>query len=159
MATDGGPHPPSAWAQITAEHIAPIGASVAGARRRAAVRLQLDLANALEEHYSKVQDIERLHLAANDAHVLTPLTPEKHLADALDALFIVAAGTEWHDHFLKPEVHEAIRQAVATHIATAQHVERSWHVDRTLAKNPKHPHALAWLAQHHPAHPLLVKAK
>lgn len=146
MITDGGAHPPEFWAQVTAEHIAPISPDLTGHRRDAALRLQLEIQKALEPHHHKVQHHEKGKLAADPDHLMTDVDPEPHLEEAMADILAAAKGTEWEGHFAKPEVLAAIRQEVGAHFATAQHIERSWHVDR----NPKHKHAQAWRKRHHP---------
>lgn len=146
MITDGGPHPHHAWAQVTAEHVAPIGPNLAGERYVAALKLQLAIVDALLTHHQAVQNGERAKLADSHDHLLTELAPEPHVAPAVAAIQAAASGTEWDAHFQRPEVVQLIGNEIATHYATMQHIERSWHVDR----NPSHPHAAAWRARHHP---------
>jgi len=146
MITNGGPHPPESWAQVTAEHIAPIAVGLAGTRYVAAMKLQMAITEALTPHHQAVQHHEREKLAGDPAHVMTDLDPSAHLDVAMQAIIDAAAGTEWEAHFAQPDVQAVIRQELGAHFATAQHIERSWHVDR----NPAHPHAAAWRAQHSP---------
>lgn len=149
MVTDGGPHPAGAWAQVTAQHIAPIAPDMTGARYVAATRLQLAIADALEPHHSVVQAAERAALdAVGHAHLSTPLDPEPHLDDALRAIVAAAKGTEWEAHFGDPAVLAAIRHELAVHFRSSMHVERSWHVDRHQATSPGDPHIAAWIAAH-----------
>jgi hypothetical protein len=147
MITDHGPHPADAWAQITAEHIAPINPDMAGQRRTKALKLQMAIADALEPHHQAVQDAERARLGADAAHIMAPPDPEPHLDAAVAAIRGAAQGTEWESHFAGPERLALIRREIGIHFATAQHIEKSWHADR----NPAHPAARAFRAQHHPA--------
>jgi hypothetical protein len=145
MITDGGPHPAEAWAQVTAEHIAPLGPDVTGRRRARGLELQLAIAAALEPHHQTVQDTERGKLIANLDHIANPVDPEPHLDEAMTAIAAAAKGTEWEAHFNDPERLALMRLEVGTHFATAQHIEKSWHADR----NPTHPAAKAFRAAHH----------
>lgn len=146
MVTDHGPHPADAWAQITAEHIAPIGKDVTGHRRLKALELQAKIALAIEPHHQKVQNDEGIKLGVDTAHVMNPVDPSEHLDAAVKAIQDAAVGTEWEGHFKDPERVALIRQEVASHVATIQHIEKSWHAD----KNPDHPASVAFRAQHHP---------
>ena len=103
MITDGGPHPAEFWAQITAEHIAPIDKDMTGQRRQAALKLQMAIADALQPHHAKVQDNERSKCSADPAHHTHPVDPVKHGAhahadEALKAVEAAAKGTEWEKH-------------------------------------------------------------
>jgi hypothetical protein len=146
MVTDGGPHPPEAWAQITAEHIAPLGPNLVGERHRRAVELQFKIAELLEPIYKTAQETERSGLTADTARVAVPVDPEPHLDAAIAAIQAAAKGTEWEGHFSDAEVVKLVRREVGIHIATTQHIEKSWHADR----NPTHPAAQAFRATHHP---------
>ena len=150
MITDGGPHPASAWAQISAEHIAPLAPDLAGDRRREAVQLQLNIAAALEHDHRTAQDSERTKLAADSAHLLTEIDVVEHVESAMTVLPSIFAEAGWGAHFLGDGVAETIQRELAVHMGTVKHIERSWHVDRLLAKDKNHPHALAWRAKHHP---------
>ena len=169
MITDGGPHPADFWAQVTAEHIAPVADSVTGHRRAAALALQAKIAQALEPHHTKVQELERSNLKANpDHHKLEP-DPQPHLDDAIATISQAAKGTEWEKHFdfslgapawlkqyeddiaqkgedhvpltaeqrahlTQHRRHQVMRQEIATHFATVQHIEKSWHADRLAGR-------------------------
>jgi len=145
MATDGGPHPAEAWAQVTAEQVAPVGPDVVGHRRIKALELQSKIATALETHHQGVQDAERSRLAADASHIMAAPDPTAHLDDAVAAIKAAAVGTEWEQHFGDPARLAAVRQVLGDHFATAQHIEKSWHADR----NPLHPAAAEFRRQHH----------
>lgn len=146
MATNGGPHPPDAWAHVTAQHIAPVDPNTTGARHTAALKLQIAIAEALLPHHTNVQAVERGKLQTINAHLATALDATPHLNDAILAVQAAAKGTPWEDHFQQPDVVALIRQELACHFMSVQHIERSWHVDR----NPAHPYAQSWRAVHHP---------
>ncbi len=146
MATNGGPHPPDAWAHVTAQHIAPVDPNTTGTRHTAALKLQIAIAEALLPHHANVQAVERGKLQTINSHLATALNPEPHLNDAVLAIQEAAKGTPWEDHFKDPDVVAMIRQEVGCHFASVQHIERSWHVDR----NPAHPYAATWRNIYHP---------
>jgi hypothetical protein len=146
MITNGGPHPPVLWAQATAEHLVQIPPSLTGARRSAALELQLAVAAALEPHHARVQETERSKLAADHKHLLTELDGGPHLDAAVAAIQGAARGTEWEAHFADSERVQVIRHELGVHFRTAQHIERSWHCDR----NPAHPAAQAYRRLRHP---------
>ena len=145
MITNYGPHPASAWAQVTAEHIVPINPGMVGEKQNAEKKLQVAVAEALISHHANVQMTEQSNIAASPEHIMLDLNPEPHLDDAAAAVVACAKGTAWEAHFADPAVQALVRQEIGVHFATSQHIERSWHVDR----NPSHPHAAAWKAKHH----------
>jgi hypothetical protein len=142
MITNGGPHPPDLWAQATAEHIAPLGNDLTGKRRIAAMALQAKIIEVLEPHYTAAQEAERDHLVADEDRLLSEMNPPEHVDAAVRAVCDAAKGTEWEAHFSQPDVIATIHEAMMHHFATAQHIERGWHIDR----NPAHPHAATFNA-------------
>lgn len=98
MATDGEAHPPEFWAQVTAEHIAPISDDVTGQRRMAALQLQTKIAEALTPHHSAVQSAERDKLKKDPKHHERTPDSKSFVSAALDAITQAAKGTEWEDH-------------------------------------------------------------
>jgi hypothetical protein len=103
MITNDGPHPADFWAQVTAEHIAPISDDMTGARRVVAMKLQADIMAALMPHHVKVQENEKSKIAADPAHHLLAVDPETHtkefVAESLKDIEAAAKGTEWEKHF------------------------------------------------------------
>ena len=145
MATDGGPHPADAWAQITAEHIAPIGKDVTGHRRLKALELQAKIALAVEPRHASAMESARDGLASSLDKIMEPPNPGVYTDTIVKAIQDAAVGTEWEEHFKEPARVALIRQEVASHVATIQHIEKSRHAD----KNPDHPASVAFRAQHH----------
>lgn len=129
MITDGGPHPPEAWARVTAEHIAPLNSELSGARYVSALKLQMDIIEALTPHHANVQHAERNRLTANPPHHETPLDADKHVDEAVNSIIAAAAGTEWEEHFAQDDVLAMIRHELGVHFRTAQSIERSWCAD------------------------------
>jgi hypothetical protein len=146
MVTNNGPHPAEAWAQVTAEHLAPLGPDVTGHRRLKALELQAKIANAIEEHHQSVQDTERAKLAADTDHIMVPPDASAHLDAGIAAIQAAAKGTEWEANFQDTARLALIRQELAAHFASSQPIEKSWHAD----KNPTAQAAVAFRAQHHP---------
>jgi hypothetical protein len=131
MVTDGGPHSAGAWAQVTAQHIAPLNPNLGGERYVKAMKLQTAIADALLPHHSKVQGDERSSLSKSHQHLLTPA--EAHpvtVTDALNAIVVAAIGTEWESHYSNPVVQNAIAREIEVHFKTIKRIERSWHIDR-----------------------------
>ena len=130
MVTDGGPHDPAAWAQITAQHIAPLNPALGGERYLRALKLQAAIAEAMIPHHAKVQETERGNLAESHEHLLNPLDAAPHIDEAVNAIMAASAGTEWEEHFASAEVQAQIEHELGVHFRSVQHIERSWHVDR-----------------------------
>lgn len=102
MITDHGTHPPEFWAQVSAEQICPISDNVTGARRIAALKLQAEIAVALEAHHTSLHEEEHAALAADSTYHLEEVHPDNcvDLADkALADIQAAAVGTEWQEHF------------------------------------------------------------
>lgn len=130
MITNGGAHPPEAWAQVTAEHIAPLGPDLIGQRYREALEVQGRIASALESVYSGVQTTEQAALANNSSHLSAPPDPTPHLDGAIAAVRNAVKGSAWESQFATSEAEAFLRREIGTHIATAQYIEKSWHADR-----------------------------
>jgi hypothetical protein len=129
LVTNGGPHPPEKWAMTTAEMIFDIGSAVVGNRLIQAQKFQLVIAEILVPHHGKVQNNERSKLNEDVENILTPFNSEKYLDGIMKDIINAAKGTPWQEHFAQPEVQAAARAVIASHIVTAQHVERLWHAD------------------------------
>lgn len=142
MITNGGPHPADKWAAQSAAQIAALiqvdeasDSDEARAARRAKPRFELDLADALEDHHDSVQSGERNaldeHGHSRHEHSLDPAEHhEATLEDAMaDVAKVAARYPQFADHFARPEVEAVVKSIIASHFATAMHVERSWHRD------------------------------
>lgn len=143
--TDGGPHPPELWAQLTAEILIP-ARNMAGNNYIEALKLQTAVMQALLPHHTNVQETERERLMASNDHILSDLSPEEFTGQAVTDIVAAAKGTPWEENFNDPDLQALIRQEVGTHFATAQHIERSWHADN----NGHIPQVMAWREQTHP---------
>jgi hypothetical protein len=153
LTTDGGSHPPAKWAEQTAGQIADIISidpnSVAfdelTAQKNA---FEKEITETLTAHHDTVQKHEQTQLSEVGMDRLThPLLPEdQHLDDAVNSVDNVAQTKIFGSHFKKPEVQHYVKQVIGSHMASIQHIERSWHAD----KNPDHEHAKAFKAHYHP---------
>ncbi len=143
MITNGGAHPPEAWAQVTSEGIAPLGPDLIGKRRRAGIELQGKIADALETVYGNVQTSEQGRLKADTAQVSVRPDPTPHLDDCVAAVRAAVKGSEWEAQFSTPAAETFMRREIGIHVASIQYIEKSRHADR----NPDHPAAVALRTQ------------
>lgn len=95
MVTDHGTHPADAWAQVTAEHIAPLGPS----RRTSAMVMQAKIAEVLVPHHEAIAGSEREQLAADPSRLTAAFDTGATVDAALGDIEAAAAGTEWEGHF------------------------------------------------------------
>lgn len=157
MVTNGGPHPPDAWARATAAQIANLiqvdeasTSPEAIQARMAKPRFELDLADALLDHHGNVQEVERSAIEQHgSARLSHPYDPSGHLDDALSAVVATANGTPFAAHFALKEVQAVLRRILADHFVTSMDVERSWHCDRVLTANPNDDHAKGFRLRQH----------
>jgi len=149
MITDGGPHPPDKWAQVTTQTI--LDDITANAPQTGVGEAQ-DFRRALEElltdHHGAVQSHERRALEADMAHLATPLDPAPHLERTVQAIVALARQCSFAGYFERPETQEYLRRTIGTHFATAMHVERAWRADRG-----EDEHAAAFRRQYHSGAP------
>lgn len=162
MITDGGPHPPEFWAQVMAEEIMDLAQSgltpwnipdepqtpVRNAdpmRSSQALRLQAGLLEALTPHFDGCITAEREKLQEDMAHLLSELGAPEHAANSVKSVHQTLDGSLWHGHFAAEDAERFLYEYLHRNLRSAQHIERSWHVDR----NPEHEHAKAWKAIHH----------
>lgn len=147
LKTDGGTHPADKWAWATATHLVSVDPNADALIQRNAATLQLRIAEALEGHHGAVQKQERAGLRQNgDDHLATAIDPLPFVEQALADIVAVAKGSRWEPQFNDPAIQDQMRAVLATHFATSQHIERSWHAGRS----PDGPNARAFLAAHHP---------
>lgn len=157
MTTNGGPHPADKWASETAGEIisyvkvddnadTPEAALV----RRAKPRLELDIAEALEDSHRVNILAERAALAIHDTERLSqPFeVDEDHLDSGTEAVVSVAKkyGAPFADAFDSDNGRSIVRQALKVHFTTAHDVERGWHADRAWAAGRIDDHVKAFKA-------------
>ena len=151
MITNGGTHPPEKWAEQTAEQLVDV-IQIEPTYPNYEVALQDKnvlkgkLMEAMVKHHGNVQDRERDQLKASSERLTHDLAPhQSHLEETLADVNAVFQASQFSAHFAKPEVQQFVRSTIASHFASAMHIERSHHADR----NPDDQHAKAFRAQHH----------
>ena len=134
LITNGGSHTADNWAIATAEMIVQIDPGMVGDRLLAAEKLKLTIAEALSPHHAKVQADERSKLDANSAYIMEPHEVEEYLDGVVKDVVNATKGSPWGAHYTDPTVQLAMRDILASHLRTSQHVERLWFADN----HPEH---------------------
>lgn len=158
LITNGGPHSAEDWAAATASHVVAIADHIADARRGAAIKLQAAVVDILLKYHAAIQVHEQKALKRDpDRLALDTCACEDHIeAHAVaDEIIAAAVGTPWEADFAfagqvesgvegeadyKPRIastHELLERLLASHFASAMHVERCWHADRNEATLPQ----------------------
>lgn len=150
LITDGGPHPADKWANETAESIGDLiqvdqtsNTPAAAAARKAKPRFILDMADRLESFHQSHIDHSKVQLATHgNARVnpnLHPYAPNPDiLNDAVNAVIECSKGTPFEAHFQNFTTRAAVASIIGSHFSSADHIERSYHVDRHLAAGKGH---------------------
>lgn len=129
LTTDFGPHPPEAWAQVTAERLLPDDSPAARTHISTLLRLRAAFMDILTKHHGDAQNHEREQLAADDAHFEKDHHGPCDFDGLLSELRDAVKGTPWEAHLAKDDVAGAIRDVVTDHSNAVRHVERLWHAD------------------------------
>jgi hypothetical protein len=146
LATDFGPHPPSTYAQATADQICPIDASLMGDQRIKAEQLRSAIAERMMPLFTRLQEAERENLTGeNLEHILSEHDANDISDEAVLEIQQAAENTDWGQHYKRGDVIEAIKFELARMFVTAQHVERLWHADR----NPDNEQAQQYRRRYH----------
>lgn len=159
LATNGGPHPPQKWAMVTAGQIIQFGEDADPKLREMGRKLELRMLDVLERHHDTVQSKERsaiqkhgedrlshpLHLSID--HRNRAVAEHVDVESITQELIDCAKGTPFEAHFEQPQVRSYIHDLLQNHFATSISIERDWHADRILAKEPGHKMALAYKAK------------
>ena len=124
MITDGGPHPASKWAVMTASQIIQIEGIATDAQE-----LEKKIVSVLEAEHATVQLYERRKLK-DKTYRKAPIDPSPYIDQAFNAVIQQADGTRFETHFAKPDVQEYIRTVLGNHFATSMDIERGWHASR-----------------------------
>lgn len=141
MITNGGPHPPGKWAAITASRILDIASTASGALLVEAQAFQMKLEAILAGHHTLVQAHERSGLVVEGpARLASEIDTSLHVPDAVDDVIAATKGTNFAEHFAKPEVLAYLARLLHEHFHLSMQIERSWHADA----HPDHPHAIAF---------------
>lgn len=134
LASNGGPHPASQWANITASEIARLIEVAPEAPAEAHIQKQDycgRLLKILLGHYIVTQQIERRCLAQDAQHDKNPFGYGHEAPDpVIDAIINAAHGTAFGEHFKRADVRDHIASVLANHTATVMDIERKWHRDR-----------------------------
>ncbi len=134
MITNGGPHPPEKWADVTARAITDLIVIEPTAPTQAIVdkrEFEMALFKLLIEQHRHTQDRARNALAA-EGHVHHQLAHDRASAVA-EKVAALAHGTRFAEHFANPEVKAFVHNVIGQHFADSVHIERGWHEHR----NPK----------------------
>ena len=136
MITNGGPHPPEKWADMTLRPIAdlivieptaPVQAAVDKSEFEAALfRLLVDLHQQMQRHERDMlreHGDARLSAPFDDAHDRAGYTASR-ISELAQRLPRFAA------HFDKPEVRAAVYAIAGQHFSDSMQIERSWHADK-----------------------------
>lgn len=141
MTTNYGSHPPDKWAEQTAFWICdmivvpddgPSDSEAVRANRakfrKAKPRLELDLADALEDHHAKVQDHEWDRVNEDPKQLHTELEPhDLHVQETLDKIAAVTSKSVFAKEFQREDIKEYVKAVVLQHFRTVMDIERSWY--------------------------------
>lgn len=146
LITNGGEHPPALWAEKAAEilvdRMIQFDRAPTAEERKAQKLLEVQIQDALEPHFQKVQSAEADKLKKNgDEHLLAPYDPTTFLNAATASVVACTKGTIFEPHFAKEEVQKFISAQLGQLFASTQHVRRSWHNDRLCKRDPGNRHA------------------
>lgn len=147
MITDGGPHPPDKWAEVTTDAVLELIAVKEGSSSEAAVKARefkrntfFPLYEIFKNHHGGVQRIERdalssikKHAAALE-HCAKPLELHEDVPSTLEEVNAVFSKSPFAEHFAKPEVQAVLQAIIGQHSANVVHIERRYHVDRLAKK-------------------------
>lgn len=146
LITNGGPHSPEDWAQVTAGQIIDIGSQSPAALLAEARAFEAKIIGVLARHHQLVQQQERGQLVAEgSARLAGALDPTGHIPDAVDDVIAASRDTSFASHFAKPDVRDYLERLIGGHFASSMHIERLWHADR----NPEAAEAKAYKARFH----------
>ncbi len=128
MVTNGGPHPPEKWADVTARAIAALIVIEPTAPTQAIVdkrEFEVELFKLLIGLHQEVQDNERALLRSGQQSAgIDPSASVDHVVGLAHRFARIG------DHFSKPEARAFLHNVIGQHFADSVHIERSWHADR-----------------------------
>lgn len=137
MITNGGTHPASKWAEVSADQLIKIAPGAASA----ALRFKASVIEVLTKVYGAAQKGEVLELDADgDGRLGSPLDPGEYADDGLAAVVAAAKGTPYEAHFAQEEVRAGWRNEISTRVVSIMDIERSWHADRNPTDTAKAYH-------------------
>ncbi len=127
IVTNGGPHPPEKWADVTARAIGDLIVIEPSAPTQAVIdkrEFETALFKLLVELHQETQDTERELLRAGQQSL--GIDPSA----SVDRVVALAGNTRFAEHFAKPEVRTFLFNVLGQHFSDSVHIERSWHADR-----------------------------
>ena len=139
LTSNGGPHPPSSWANIIADRLVDDSA-LYGGRQMQAQQVKAQIAEALLPLMSEIQGEERVRLYTDGATLLSAIDATPYLNELVLAVQAVTRDSAWVEHFLRDAVVQAVRDSATPMINTMIHIERLWWMDA----NPQSPHVAAF---------------
>ncbi len=132
MITNGGPHPPEKWADVTARAITDLIVIEPTAPTQAIVdkrEFEMALFKLLIEQHKHTQDRARNALAA-EGHVDHRQIVHDRAPAVTEKVTALAHGTRFAEHFAKPEVKSFVHNVIGQHFANSVDIEHRWHKDR-----------------------------
>lgn len=148
LVTEGGNHPPEAYASACGRTIFNIDPSITPDRRTAAESLLAAIVDLLGPYFhtiiqTELQNLECFHDYCDNPPGLTNPLAES----AVREIQKLGQGTPWECKLLDCEWREAALNTIAVHLMTAAHAERLWFADR----NPTNQSAVAYKNRYHGA--------
>ena len=133
MITNGGPHPPEKWADVTAKAIADLIVIEPSAPVEAVIDkrgFEAALFKLLVEQHRHTQDRARAICTENHDHGDHRHLVHDRATAVAEKVVALAHNTRFAEHFEKPEVRTFLHNVIGQHFANSVHIERSWHADR-----------------------------
>lgn len=138
LVTNGGAHPSSVWADITAQQLFNPDTAAAD-KRRAVQAFQLQVAELLDTYHADVETTEKDKLSADAAHMNTGYESHGPTAEeAVDKIIELSKGTALEAHCARPEWRPVAVQVVATQFASNAFMHRSIHADGRIDDGCEH---------------------
>ncbi len=132
MVTNGGPHPPEKWADVTARAIGDLIVIEPSAPTQAVIdkrEFEAALFKLLVDLHKQLQHTARWRLGETGHVEHGPLVQDR-ASEAANQVVALAGSTRFAAHFAKPEVLTFLHNVIGQHFADSVHIERSWHADR-----------------------------
>lgn len=134
LITDGGPHAPEKWAEVSADQLIKVMPGAAAP----AYAFKAKVIEALTAVYGAAMNGERLELDADgDGKLGSPLDPGEYVDDGFAAVKAAAEGTPWEAQFATPGVEAVWRREIGTRVMSILDVERAWHATRSKSETAR----------------------
>lgn len=148
LITDGGPHSPEMWAEMTVSQIVVIAEGAKDKRAEEAREFKKQLLSLLTAMHRSVQETERNIINSHGLRAIEREAP--YSGDPVTAvvhdIVHMSAGTSFGSHFEKQEIKKYLSELLHNHFATAVLIERSWAADN----NPTHQSSRNFRAMFYP---------